>query len=192
MSNLIVVIGPPAVGKMTVGQALGDRIGYPLFHNHISIEVALRFFDFGTEGFRRISGTIRDTIFETVVDSHLPGLIFTYVWAFNEQADRRYIERLISRWQEKASGQVYFLELTASEEAKRERNRHPGRLAEKPSKRNIDKSEELRRAHELKYQFNSDGDFPLAFPHLCIDNTWMSVDEVAGQFLETFNLGKQG
>ncbi len=189
MSNLIFVIGPPAVGKMTVGHALGDRIGYPLFHNHISIEVALRFFDFGTEGFRRITGTIRDIIFDTVGDSHLPGLIFTWVWAFNEEDDRRYVERLITRWQEKTSGQVYFLELAASEEARRERNRHPDRLAEKPSKRDIGQSEELRRAHEHKYQFNSDGDFPLSFPHLCIDNTSMSADEVADLFLETFDLG---
>lgn len=176
---------------MTVGRTLADRIDYPLFHNHISIEVALRFFDFGTEGFNRISSTIRKTVFDTIADSQLPGLIFTWAWAFNEDDDRITVEWWTNRWIEKTSGQVYFLELAASEEARRERNRHPDRLAEKPSKRDIGRSEKLRRAHDTQYQFNSDGAFPLAFPHLCVDNTQMLPDQVADAFLESFDLGSR-
>jgi hypothetical protein len=188
MGNLIIVIGPPAVGKMTVGRALGDRIGYPLFHNHVSIEVALKFFEFGTDGFRHISESIRSAIFDAVADSELSGLIFTFAWAFNEEDDRRYVERLITRWQEKSTGQIYVLELSASDAAKRERNRHPDRLAEKPSKRDIGRSEELRRTHEHKYQFNSDGDFPLSLPHLIIDNTTLPASDVVDRFLKVFEL----
>lgn len=186
MRNLIIVIGPPAVGKMTVGQALSDQTGYPLLHNHVSIEVALRFFEFGTDGFNRISSTIRKTIFDTIADSELPGLIFTIVWAFDEDKERESIERLTTWWREKTSGKVYFLELAASEQAKRERNRHPDRLAEKPSKRDIDRSEQLRRTHEDECQFNSDGAFPLAFPHLVADNTALPPSDVAALFLKTF------
>jgi shikimate kinase len=32
--NFIVIFGPPAVGKMTVGQELARLTGYKLFHNH--------------------------------------------------------------------------------------------------------------------------------------------------------------
>jgi ATP-dependent Lon protease len=39
---LLFVVGPPAVGKMSVGQAIAERTGLRLFHNHISIELALR------------------------------------------------------------------------------------------------------------------------------------------------------
>jgi cytidylate kinase len=189
MKNLIVVIGPPAVGKMTVGQALSDQTGYPLLHNHVSIEVALRFFEFGTDGFKRISSTIRETVFDVVADSELPGLIFTLVWAFNDDSERESVERMAAWWRDKTLGQVYFLELAASEKAKRERNRHPDRLDEKPSKRDVDRSEQLRRTHEDEYQFNSEGAFPLMFPHLVVDNTHVSPDEVATQFLRTFELG---
>jgi hypothetical protein len=176
------------VGKMTVGRALSERVGYPLLHNHVSIEVALRFFDFGTDGFNRISQTIRDTVFDTVRDSELPGLIFTYAWAFNLASELRHVERFIDRWQESSSGQIYFLELAASEEAKRARNLHPDRLDAKPSKRDTVRSEALRRAHNDEYQFDSDGRFPLTLPHLYVDNTDMNPVKVADLFLRTFEL----
>ena len=35
---LVVLVGPPAVGKMTVGHALAARTGLRLFHNHHTIE----------------------------------------------------------------------------------------------------------------------------------------------------------
>jgi hypothetical protein len=56
---LLFVVGPQAVGKMPVGQAVTERTGMRLFHNHISIELALRYFDYGTSGFHRIVGEIR-------------------------------------------------------------------------------------------------------------------------------------
>lgn len=37
---LLLVVGPPAVGKMSVGQAITERTGLRLFHN-IAIEFAL-------------------------------------------------------------------------------------------------------------------------------------------------------
>jgi hypothetical protein len=52
---LLFVVGPLAVGKMSVGQAITERTGLRLFHNHISIELALRYFDYGTPAFHRIS-----------------------------------------------------------------------------------------------------------------------------------------
>ena len=46
--HLVCVIGPPAVGKMTVGRAVCELTGFRLFHNHMSIEPLLGVFDFGT------------------------------------------------------------------------------------------------------------------------------------------------
>jgi len=36
--TLLCIIGPPAVGKMTVGDAIAARTGYRVFHNHLAIE----------------------------------------------------------------------------------------------------------------------------------------------------------
>lgn len=43
-STLLFLIGPPAVGKMAVGQELARRTGLKLFHNHMTVDLALRFF----------------------------------------------------------------------------------------------------------------------------------------------------
>jgi len=57
---LLFVIGPPAVGKMTVGRAIAARTGLRVFHNHLSIEPVVRLFDFGTPPFRRlVEGSVR-------------------------------------------------------------------------------------------------------------------------------------
>jgi shikimate kinase len=42
--KLVILFGPPAVGKMTVGQQLANLTGFKLFHNHMTIELALNFF----------------------------------------------------------------------------------------------------------------------------------------------------
>jgi hypothetical protein len=61
---------------MSVGQAIAERTGLRLFHNHISIELALRYFDYGTPAFHRLSSEIRRAAIEEVAASDLPGLVF--------------------------------------------------------------------------------------------------------------------
>lgn len=46
--KLLILFGPPAVGKMTVGKELSALTGMKLFHNHMTIELVLPFFEFGT------------------------------------------------------------------------------------------------------------------------------------------------
>lgn len=68
-STLIFIIGPPAVGRMAVGHELAQRTGLKLFHNHLSIELVLRFFPFGSPPFDRLVREFRRRIFEEVADS---------------------------------------------------------------------------------------------------------------------------
>ncbi len=49
--KLVIIFGPPAVGKMTVGYELAKLTGLKVFHNHMTIEIALNFFDFGQPEF---------------------------------------------------------------------------------------------------------------------------------------------
>jgi hypothetical protein len=46
--KFILITGPQAVGKMTVGQELEKITGLKLFHNHMSIELVLNFFGYET------------------------------------------------------------------------------------------------------------------------------------------------
>ena len=94
--KLVIICGPPASGKMTVGMELAEATGLKLLHNHLSIELVLKFFDFGTEAFEKLDRNIRFEIFKSIAESELPGLIFTMVWAFNEPEDKEYITEIIN------------------------------------------------------------------------------------------------
>jgi replication-associated recombination protein RarA len=48
-SIMVVIYGPPAAGKLTVGQALAELTGSRLFHNHVTEHAARALFDFGTK-----------------------------------------------------------------------------------------------------------------------------------------------
>ena len=77
--DLIIIFGPPASGKMTVGQELRKLTGYKLFYNHMSLELVNQFFDFGTSNFNNLDRKIRFEIFKEIAKSKITGLIFTIV-----------------------------------------------------------------------------------------------------------------
>ena len=93
--KLIIISGPPAVGKMTVGQELAIKLDFKLFHNHMSIELVNQFFDFGTESFRRLDDSIRFAVFQEIAKSDIKGLIFTMVWDYDDPGDEKYIDKII-------------------------------------------------------------------------------------------------
>jgi shikimate kinase len=78
--TLLVLVGPPAVGKMTVGRAIAARTSLSLFHNHMAIDLAAQFFEIGSGPFRRIVRDVRQRVMEEAAEN-LPGLIFTYVFS---------------------------------------------------------------------------------------------------------------
>src|SRR4029077_13456829 len=92
--NFIVIFGPPAVGKMTVGQELARLTGYKLFHNHVTIDLVTDYFEFCTPPFSRLVREFRTRVVQEAAASDLPGLIFTFVWAFDLDSDRQFIDEL--------------------------------------------------------------------------------------------------
>ena len=184
--TLVIIVGPPAVGKMTVGAELSALTGLPLFHNHLSIEAVLPVFDFGSPAFNRLVGEFRERMFAEVAQSELPGLIFTYVWAFDQPDDRKFIDGLKTLF-ESHGGRTVFVELWSDLETRLKRNGHPARLAAKASKRDVEASS--RRLVELDrmYRLASDGDFPFS-EYLYIDNSGTSAPDVARSIAEHFRL----
>lgn len=186
-ATLLFVVGPPAVGKAPVGKAIAERTGLRLFHNHLSIELALRYFDFGTPAFRRIDGSIRRMVLEEVASSELPVLVFTYVWAFDDPADHEAVEAHAEPFRERG-GRVLFLELEAPQSVRLRRNVEESRLAEKPSKRNLESSRRSLLSLDERYQLNSGGMFDGRADYLRVENTHRSADSVAEHVVEHFGL----
>ncbi len=185
-STLVFLCGPPAVGKMAVGLELSTLTGIPLFHNHLSIEAVLPVFEFGTEPFNRLVSEFRDRMFTEVAESALPGLIFTYVWAFNEPGDLQFVERVKSIY-ESRNGRAVFVELWADVQTRLARNETELRLAAKPSKRDVEASRTRLLETDQRYQLSSGGDFPFS-DHLLIDNTQLSPRAVAEEIAAHFSL----
>jgi len=186
--NLIILLGPPAVGKMTVGQAIAQQIDYKLFHNHHSIELALELFWYGSPEFKAINEGIRQLVFDTCANSNnLKGLIFTLVMAFDEQDDWDYLAAIQQKF-EANDWTLYFVELYAPLATRLERNKTPNRLKHKASKRNLIKSEKGILAIEKKYRLASnEGEFKAA-NYIKIDTTNKSALEVAELVRTTFDL----
>jgi AAA domain len=184
---LLFVVGPPAVGKMSVGQALTERTGLRLFHNHIAIELALRYFDFGTPAFRRIDAAIRRLVTAEVAASDLPGLVFTYVWAFNLPGDQAVVEEFAEPFRERGA-RVLFAELEATQEERLRRLAGVSRLAEKPSRRDLDAARRNLLDDDARYQLNSGGKFDGRPDYLRINNTLLTPGEVAERVIEHFAL----
>lgn len=188
---LLFIVGPPAVGKMAVGYEIANRTGMRLFHNHMSIEPALRFFDYGHPSFNRLVGDFRRGVLEEVAQSDLPGLIFTFVWAFNLPSEADTVNSYAAPFRERGS-RVLFLELECTLEERLRRNEDAFRLAEKPSKRDTARSRQILLEHEGQYQFNSPDEYSERTDWMRIDNTALSPEEVAKLVVQGFNLPTLG
>lgn len=128
----------------------------------------------------------RQEIFEEVSKSDMYGMIFTYVWALNLQADWDYVNQ-ISQLFESRGGNVYYVELEADFDERLERNKSDNRLVHKPSKRDIEWSEaDLKIAME-QYRLNSlEGEIPYS-NYIKINNTNLSTPEVAKIIKKSFH-----
>ncbi|MEF3305771.1 AAA family ATPase [Paenibacillus sp. GYB003] len=185
--KFVLLFGPQAVGKMTVGQELAKRTGLKLFHNHMSIELVAPFFSYGTAPGKRLVMLIRRAIFEEVANSDLDGLIFTYVWSFDSRADWDYVEE-VCRIFESKGGDVYFVELEADPEIRLERNKSPHRLLHKPTKQDLAFSErDLKQSMEQKRLNSRDGEIRRA-RYMRIDNSTLSPEAVADMIKQRFDL----
>ena len=185
--KLVLVFGPQAVGKMTVGQELAKITGLKLFHNHMTIDLVSHFFDYGTKEGKRLVNLFRREIFEEVSKSNLYGMIFTYVWAFNLADDWDYVNQVVQLF-ESRGGTVYFVELEAELEERLERNKSSNRLEHKPSKRNIEWSEDDLKKSMKKYRLNSlEGEINYS-NYIKINNTNLSAEEVAKSIKDKFQL----
>ena len=188
---LVMLVGPPAVGKMTVGHELAARTGLRLFHNHQTIDLVLHFFGFGTPQFQRLVGEFRRRIFEEVAASDLPGLIFTYVWAFDDARDAAAVEQWAAIFRQQG-GRVVFAELEASQSERLRRNETEFRLAEKPFKRDLAQSRRRLLEDDARYQLNSRGVFDGRPDWFRLETTQLGAAEAAERILTHFDLPRLG
>jgi hypothetical protein len=108
--KLVFLYGPPAGGKLTVARELTASSGYPLFHNHLTIDLALSLFPFGSPGFIALRDRVWMAAFSEACANGLEGMIFTY--APEPSVPDDFVGR-VKRLVEGRGGEVIFVSITA-------------------------------------------------------------------------------
>ncbi|MDO5676729.1 MAG: AAA family ATPase [Propionibacteriaceae bacterium] len=182
---LVLLFGPPAVGKMTVGRAMAAEGRFRLFHNHMTIEPLLETFGYGTAPFNTLNGEFRTRVLEEAA-RHGVDLVFSLVWALDCAEDSEIIERYVEIF----DGDVTFVELRAGLDTRLERNRSEERLLHKPSKRDVEWSDDNVRELETQWQMTSENGLHLAedlltrHPHLVLETDGVPPAESAARILK--------
>lgn len=109
--KLIILFGAGAVGKMTVGQELCNITPLRLFHNHMTIEPVLEVFgEFHAQAIRRL----RDVFFEEFAATDNYGLVFTFMWDFDDPEDWAGVAGIADVFRHQGA-EIYYVDLAASE-----------------------------------------------------------------------------
>lgn len=174
--KLLLLYGSPAVGKLTVANAIAKQTDFKVFHNHLSIDCVLPVFEFGSKSFWKLVRLIR---LETISEATRAGqnLIFTFCYAKDE--DDELVAELVKTVEENG-GEVCFVLLKAEKETIEKR------ILEE-SRRQYHKVKSVEMLHEMfdKYEMFS----PVNnHESLIVDNTHLSIGETAQKIIKHFDL----
>lgn len=187
MPNLVLIIGPQAVGKMTVGQELAELTEYKLFYNHMTVEMVRLIFDYDKEIFRKMNSIIRYEVLKEFSKSNEKGIIVTICFDFGKSLEKDKAE--IYKWIQ-FFDDTYVVELEATLEERLKRNKTENRLKHKASKRDLEWSENDLLRSTVIHKFNSDpGEGEQIFnKYIKINNENIPAKEVAKMIKEKFKL----
>jgi hypothetical protein len=187
------IIGPQAVGKMAVGEALAKKTNLPLLFNHMTLDILAPFLGWTEEMFDFSNDIRMRLVDEMLKQEDNPGLIMTFVMEFDGEKDAK----LLSKWRqelEEKGAEIYLIELETDLKTRLERNEHEYRLSRKPSKRDVEysknnllKSEKEHRLNSLPNEVTEIYGFK---KYLRLDNTKLSPDETAQKILDYFKISE--
>ena len=120
--RLLFIYGPPASGKYTIGSEIAKRTGYKFFHNHVTVPVAHVIFPDAHEqrhgeAYSILLKQLRLIVIQAAAQEDV-NLIFTL--AYSGEVDDAFIDHIVQAV-ESNGGDVYFLQLTASDNTLMER-----------------------------------------------------------------------
>lgn len=122
--KLIFLHGLPGVGKLTVARELAQLTGFPVFHNHLVVDLAGAVFEFGSRPFVELREKVWLAVFSQAVAAGLDGLIFTF--AYDRTVRGGFVGDVI-KIVEGEGGTVLFVGLKCSAEELERRIADPSR-----------------------------------------------------------------
>ncbi len=173
--KLFFLYGLPGTGKLTIARELAELTGIKLFHNHLTVDLLLSVFEFGSAPFVELRERIWLSVFEEA--AALPAMIFT----FNPENSVRqsFIQKTVETI-ESRDGEVFFVEVVC-DPAELERR------MDTPERRNHKKLVSLELFRELQTQGVFDSP-KMPKPHLTLNSTQTSPRENAQMIAARFSL----
>jgi Holliday junction DNA helicase RuvB P-loop domain len=171
----VIIYGPPGAGKLTVARVLAERYGMRVLDNHLSVDPALRLFDFGTPEFGDLVERIRVALLRAAARAGLD-VVSTFVYA--HLVDDDHLATLIAASADDGAN-VTLVQLAPSIEALASRVRAPSRLGTTK----ISDPDVLRRLL-VEYDLRT----PARSDDLVIDNTALIADDAAQLIAEHVGL----
>lgn len=175
--KVLVLTGPPGVGKLTVANALGKQLGYKVMHNHLTIELLCSLFDWGSKPFMELVDKYRIEMLEVAAKYKIKGVITTYVYA--AEADNSTMQQLVRRMK-RVHVPVYFVQLrcTQSELERRVTN---------ASRKKFTKIQKVKQLRALMKKWDVLSPIPLPNT-MTIDTTTLSPVRTATAIVKHFRL----
>jgi predicted kinase len=170
-ATLIYIYGPPASGKLTVAERLSELTGFPLFHNHLTVNAVRPVFAFGTPPFVEAVQAMRRGVFKAAARAGI-SLIYTNNSAWSGPNPRARFEEAADAARAIMAGhggRTLFVRLTAPQSALEERVANESRQAH-------DKLVDVVRLQELLADLDPS---PLHPDDLAIDTAHASPEESA-------------
>lgn len=166
-SRHVLIYGPPAAGKLTVARCLAAQYGLRLLDNTLTIEAALRLFEFGTKPFGDLVERLR---LELLGGAARGGVDVVSTLVYAHPVDRPHVDRLVKA-SEDHGGIVTFVQLRPDTAALEHRVAQPSR-AGVAKVGDVATLRRLLDGYDLRTPINPDD--------LSIDNSDVPPEEVAG------------
>ena len=171
--KLVIIYGPPAVGKLTVARALAELTGLKLLHNHLVSDLVLSIFDRHTLTAMNLNAYIKNLIFQTAAKRKQRGVITTFLYDSNKKSH-------IEKWckdcfkiMRKHKAEIFLVRLSCTIETLKLRVANPSRIGT----RKITSAKKLLQVIKNESSF---GEISKNIaPSLHIENTNLEPDEVA-------------
>ncbi len=109
--KLILIYGPPGVGKLTVARELQKLTGFTLLHNHQISDLALSVFDRGTPAAAELNHQIRLAAYGAAAKEKIPGMISTVNYRYDIKDQ---IHSAIKDYRSLAGVETYAVRLACS------------------------------------------------------------------------------